>query len=192
MKFDRIFPCYYPTTIVLVDDSMDFLNNLSLQLDPQLAYQLYGSPLQALDGINTSSSNKPLYERCLSPYRDYSEIASFYSAQQVFVLDFGRIGNQVYNAQRFSEIAVAVVDYDMPEMNGLEFCQAINNPYIKKILLTGKADERVAVEAFNRGIIDRFIMKSDAQAAEKINAMVGHLQYQYFENIAHTIMRCRG
>ena len=183
-------PFYYPTTAVFVDDDADFLVNLSLQLDQGLAYQLSASPRDALRDINVAGTQKPLYKRCLSPYRDYPDKQPFGNSRQVFVLDLGMISEEVHNAQRFSEVSVAVVDYDMPEMNGLEFCHSIENPYVKKILLTGKADEKTAVDAFNQGIIDQFIMKSDAAAAGKLNAIIAKLQHVYFEDIAATFIKC--
>ena len=54
---------------------------------------------------------------------------------------------------------VAVMDVAMPELNGMEFCRRITDPSIRKIVLTGKADEHVAVKSFNEGLIDRFIRR---------------------------------
>ena len=51
------------------------------------------------------------------------------------------------NASR--EVSVVVVDYFMPEMDGVTFCRRLNNPSIGKILLTGRAEDSVAIEAFN-------------------------------------------
>ena len=127
-------PFYYPTTAILIDDDGDFLANLSLHLNSGTAYQLYSLPRLALSDINRVGTHKPLYQRCLSPYRDYADNLPFHSAQHVFVLDLGNIRTEVYNAQRFSEISVVVVDYDMPGMNGLEVCDSIENPYVKKVL----------------------------------------------------------
>lgn len=42
-----------------------------------------------------------------------------------------------------------VVDYSMPEVDGIQFLTSIRNANCMKILLTGIADEREAVAAFN-------------------------------------------
>lgn len=57
--------------------------------------------------------------------------------------------------------AVIVSDFQMPEMNGIEFlvaCRAIA-PDAVKIMLTGQADMRVAIEAVNQGNIYQFLTK---------------------------------
>ena len=68
----------------------------------------------------------------------------------------------------------------MPEMDGLTFCQNIKDPNIGKILLTGVADQETAIQAFNEGLIDRFVMKSDHEALSKALEYASHLQTQYF------------
>ena len=42
-------PYFHPTQVVLIDDDIDFLGNLSLQLDADLAYLLFDSTRKALD-----------------------------------------------------------------------------------------------------------------------------------------------
>jgi CheY-like chemotaxis protein len=46
---------------------------------------------------------------------------------------------------------VLVVDYSMPQMNGVEVCEALRHLPCKKILFTGAADEKVAVERLQSG-----------------------------------------
>ncbi len=173
----RIPPFFFPTTVVFVDDSRDFLANLSLQLDSRLAFRLFESPVDALVAINGSPAPESIIERYFSPYRHRDELSQY---QHVINLDLDKIHREVYNECRFQQVSVVVVDYDMPELNGLEFCASIRDRTIKKVLLTGKADERIAVKAFNEGIIDRFIMKQDFDAAEQLNTAVAELKQAYF------------
>jgi hypothetical protein len=51
----------------------------------------------------------------------------------------------------------------------------------KKILFTGAADEKVAVGAFNRGLIDRYIKKSDDHALDILEVEIAALQRAYFD-----------
>jgi CheY-like chemotaxis protein len=97
------------------------------------------------------------------------------------------IHKTVRNRRRFEQVSVAVVDFDMPSMNGLDFCQNIENPAIRKILQTGKADERTAVNAFNDGIIDCFILKQAEDAMPYLNRAIGRMQHLYFSDFARSL-----
>jgi CheY-like chemotaxis protein len=173
----HIHPFYFPTTVALVDDSANFLTNLSLLLDSSLAYRLFDSPLDALASINAGSSRAGLTQKYFSTYAGAESLSG---SNRVIDLDVGKIRREVYNENRFDEISVAVVDYAMPELDGLEFCRNLKRPAVKKILLTGRADEKLAVSAFNAGLIDRFILKSDAMALANLNQAIAELQHEYF------------
>ncbi|MDP1897116.1 MAG: hypothetical protein Q8K43_04430, partial [Sulfurimicrobium sp.] len=69
MRHKEIPPFYYPTTVVFVDDSRDFLANLGLQLDAGLAFRLYDSPVDALVALNGSTGQPSLVERFFSVSR---------------------------------------------------------------------------------------------------------------------------
>ncbi|HSG88586.1 MAG TPA: response regulator [Pseudomonadales bacterium] len=178
-----LFPYYFPTTAVFVDDNASFLRSLALELPADLAYQMFESAEAALAFVNRPAEEPPLYQRCFSHYRDSASPSS----QQLIHLDLSLIEREVSNANRFREISVVVVDYDMPGMDGLEFCRRIDNPRIRKVLFTGVADEKIAVRAFNAGIIDRFIIKSQSDAVAEVRTAVSDLQRRYFEAISETL-----
>lgn len=177
MKQYQIPPFYFPTTVIFVDDSRVFLENLSIQLDPNLAFQLYESPVNALMTLNGANSLTALAERFFSRHPHSDDMLM---SHHVIDVNLDKVHRQVYNEFRFEQVSVAVVDYDMPSMDGLEFCRLIKNPAIKKILLTGKADEKIAVQAFNQGIIDRFILKQDKDVTTTLNQAIFELQHDYF------------
>lgn len=60
---------------------------------------------------------------------------------------------------RFGFTQVCVVDYSMPAMSGLRVLSELDGWPGARVLLTGRADEQLAVSAFNRGLIERFIPK---------------------------------
>nr|WKF59098.1 hypothetical protein HUO10_003607 [Paraburkholderia busanensis] len=180
-----IKPFYFPTTATFVDDSPTFLSNLCLQLDPQLAFQLFSSPAEALQAVNNAPRPGSAEEPLFAPFRDRTDEDV---AQQVISLSVNTVRNQVYNPLRFRAMSVVVVDYDMPGMNGLEFCRRMTDPAVRKIMLTGKADEHIAVQSFNEGIIHRFIRKQDAAAIPALNRAVRELQSAYFDNVCHSIV----
>jgi CheY-like chemotaxis protein len=180
----QIHPFYFPTTAIFVDDSAAFLANLSLQLDDALAYKLFDSPLDALVYLNAVNRRPSLTQTYFSKFQDSEELSL---TKHVIDLDLDKIHREVYQEQRFEEISVAIVDYAMLEMDGLEFCRNIKHPAIKKILLTGRADERLAVRAFNEGLIDRFIMKGDTAALMRLNRDIGELQQDYFHQVEQVV-----
>ena len=177
-------PVYtHPTLTVLVDDSDSFLKSLSFQLDPGLARRTFHEASAALQwlrqGTRAHAGDPPLHvnfdTQNLPP--DQCNVA----------LDVERIWRISTQAQRFATPSVLVVDYSMPQMNGIEFCQAVRHLPCKKILFTGAADEKVAVTAFNRGLIDRYIKKSDDDALDILEREINTLQAQYFLQQSDTL-----
>jgi len=65
-------------------------------------------------------------------------------------------------------------------MNGVELCSNITSPNLKKILLTAIAGDDTAVEAFNDGIIDRFISKGEDNLDDKLYKQIIDLQFDLF------------
>jgi hypothetical protein len=77
----------------------------------------------------------------------------------------------------------------MPYINGLDLCKSIQDPYIQKILLTGIADEQVAVQAFNDGIINQYLRKDDLHLVEKLESALDKAQENYFKLISAECQR---
>jgi CheY-like chemotaxis protein len=179
-----IKPFAYPTTVAFVDDSAAFLSNLSLQLDPQLAFRMFSSPSVALTYLNGRPAQDHAGEPIFRPYLDRTEEND---AHQVIAMRVDAIRSLVHHPARFESVSVVVVDYDMPEFNGIEFCRRIADPAVKKIVLTGKADERVAVRSFNEGLIDRFIRKHEADAVETLNQAIRDMQNAYFDQAGASV-----
>ena len=182
MQHFSIPTCYFPSTTLFLDDSRDFLLNFVLQLDEGVAYRIFDAPQRALDYIH----NKNCELELLRNHNLHDHTSALPASQQI---DLAAIHAEVYNPHRFSEVSVVVVDYAMPGMNGLEFCRLIKNNNIKKILLTGQADEKMAIAAFNEGLIHRYIKKSDVNASELITKGIYELQQQYFQAMSEVILR---
>jgi len=173
--------------VLFVDDSRDFLLNFVLQLDEGLAYRIYDSPFEALESIKQKHYElEKLNQRCAS---EYTEAKNCPLTNYTVNLDLAAIHAEVYNPHRFSEVSVVVVDYAMPGMNGVEFCRQLESPNIKKILLTGQADESVAIQAFNDGLIHRYVKKSDPNVANLITDNIEQLQQQYFLDMSATVLK---
>ena len=181
----QIFPYFHPTTTIFVDDNEDFLRSLVLHLPESLAYQTFSSPEQALTRVNEKPAQPPLYARCFSHLRLVDNLDD---AQRLIHLDLNLIEQEVSNVERFREVSVVVVDYDMPAMSGLAFVRQIKDQQVKKILLTGVADEKVAVKAFNEGLIDRFIRKHEPDAIELLKQSIGELERAYYADVSRMLL----
>ncbi len=186
MNYSRVPICYFPTTTVFIDDNKRFLSNLSFKLDEKLAYLLFDNPRKALQFLNIESTFNHLTSKCLSINLELEGCAP---NQHSLHVNLGAICKEIYNGKRFNEVSVVVVDYSMPNMNGLDFAKQIKNPYIKIIMLTGEADQHLAVKAFNEGAIHKFILKSDQNFEETLNQSIKELQQEFFQDITEGLIR---
>ena len=187
----KVLPYCYPTTVVFVDDDKAFLQNLVIGLDDDLASVIFESPIAALAYIE-AAANVRGHEVVLAAHREIPDGVDRALADRMITVELSKIPQLVYDPKRFEELSVVVVDYAMPGLSGLEFCERLADLPIRKILLTGKADEKTAVQAFNAGIIDRFIVKNDPNALGLVGENAKALQARQFELNAEVIVRALG
>jgi CheY-like chemotaxis protein len=81
-------------------------------------------------------------------------------------------------AARFALTQVCVVDYSMPAMSGLRVLSELTGWSGSRVLLTGRADEQLAVSAFNRGLIEQFIPKQSPEIRLRLTDAVQALLRQ--------------
>lgn len=175
-------PVYtHPTLTVLIDDSDSFLKSLSFQLDPMLASKTFDDTRAALAWLEHSARRDAI------PLRINFDTHDLPAEHCNVALDIARIYRISGQPQRFATPSVLVVDYSMPQMNGIEFCEAVRHLPCKKILFTGAADEKIAVNAFNRGLIDRYIKKSDTDALDRLESEIVTLQQAFFAEQSETL-----
>jgi len=172
---DMLLPYDHPTTVVIVDDNDWFLHTLDLRMPADMSYLSFHDARAALKHVNTRSPLPPISERCFS-----SNGSASAWKDPMIQLDLTLIEQEIKNPERFMRTSIVVVDYAMPEMNGLEFCREVTDRSIKRVLLTGVADEKLAVQAFNDGIIDRFLPKNEDGALDLVVKFTRDLQRRYF------------
>lgn len=81
---------------------------------------------------------------------------------------------------------VLVTDYAMPAETGVSLCSRPEYSMLERVLLTGVADNQVAVNAFNAGAIDQYVQKHDANLLKSIlNAVDGRLVASAVRRAAH-------
>jgi len=178
MEEKVIYPFRHPTTCAFLDDNTSFLKGVDLAMDPKLAYVAFENEHRAIRYINQSPELPHLSDRLVAQRE-----ASILPEQRGIALDSQLLEQEINNPERFHQISVVVVDYSMPNIDGIGFCNAIDNPSVGKILLTGAADEATAVSAFNRGEIDRFVPKNITNCLEQVKQFISELESRYFENM---------
>ena len=94
----------------------------------------------------------------------------------------------IYDKIRFYHVAILVIDYEMPDINGIEFCQKLKDRKIFRIMLTAEADKDTAIKAFNNGLIDKFILKTNGKLYLEITFAVQELTQRYFKEISSSII----
>jgi CheY-like chemotaxis protein len=162
------FPLFHrPGSVIFLDDDLDYLEMLALVLPRHWHIKLFSRPVQC---INYLQQEPPFWE------------ADAWNQQQL--VDHWREGKPLIPqilgywskyTERFALTRVCVVDYSMPAMDGLQVLGELVEWPGSRVLLTGQADEQVAVQAFNRGLIDQFIPKQTPDISRRLVDAVDHL-----------------
>lgn len=177
-----MIPYSHPTSVMIVDDDSVLLKDISEFLADSSKCHSFLSPIEALRSLILAEKKEPsdgvTNIAHVLDKDDYSR--QVFHFETTPPLDAGTNENQV---------SVIIVDYDMPEMNGVEFCNKIKNGQAKKILLTAVADSDVAISAFNAGVIDCFLYKFDPDLPNKLLEAISSLKDQYFKDNAAFLNR---
>lgn len=164
MNFERIPVLYKPTTIISVDDDLEFTENLKLFLPDEILLRTFENPIEALNFINTCYPTSFLNT-------NFTLETSFLET----------IYKEIYNFSRYEDISVVISDFSMPQLNGLEFLKKIHQEDLQKILLTGDASDQLAISAFNKNLIHRFVKKNAKGIYEDLLSAIGELRKTYFQ-----------
>lgn len=165
------FPLFRrPGSVVFLDDDPDYLETLALVLPRHWPVRLFIRPALCIHHLRREPR---LWENDLWT--------------QQLIVDLWRQGKPLIPqilaywsraTERYALTHVCVVDFSMPGMDGLQVLSELTDWPGARVLLTGQADERVAVGAFNRGLIDRFIPKQAGDVALRLNEAVESLTHR--------------
>lgn len=173
---DRII-ADFPCCLALVDDDETFLYSLKRKLGAQHATVAFSSTTLAFQYIHRMQE---IADQTFGVFESYNhQLENIETGDDLILVDASRLEQASRSADRYQIISVAIVDQIMPRILGTEFCQQIRDTGIKTILLTGKMTDPETIAAFNDGLIDGYVSKSDPQAMSKIQAMVKTLHHQY-------------
>jgi len=174
-------PLRHLTTIVAVDDDPYFLQSLAFHLDRHQRCEAFRDPREALEMLQARLSGPSLLDELASPLDecDLNDLPGD-MLDRALRVHCSRIVRIAGEPRRIREVSCVVVDFDMPGLDGVEFCRRLRGQPLRRILLTGKADERVAIRAFNEGLIDCYIFKAGENAAQEIRHRIAEAQEAYF------------
>lgn len=162
------FPLFRrPGTIVFLDDDPDYLEMLALVLPRHWYVKLFLRPAEC---INYLKQEPPFWE---ADAWNQQQIIENWRAGKPLIPQI--LGYWSKYTERFALTRVCVVDYSMPGMDGLQTLAELADWPGSRVLLTGQADEQVAVRAFNRGLIDQFIPKQTPDISRRLIEAVEHL-----------------
>lgn len=174
--------CYYPTQVALIDDNANFLTALSMHMQQKYNCCTFDDPRAGLQYANHSAKKitNPLQNTDLKhlAHSDFEDIIQLTFNQPGFLRD---------RQERYEELSVVVVDYRMPDLDGLEFCRQLRNPNVKKILLTSEISDSEVIRAFNEGLIDYYVCKRDRNMVSELQQAIARLQLEYFRDLSRQI-----
>lgn len=175
---------YYPTTLYWIDDDSLFLNIAADRFSTHFRIKSSHSPNGTVKYFNEYKHHRNNIE-C---FKACNEFESYDLANHLPIdLDLCTFRDLRNKPNKIDEIAVIIVDYRMPGMNGIELCKKISSIPSKKILLTGEADFQEAIQAFNEGVIDCFICKDEPQIDKILTDNISRLTKEYFLNYCQPI-----
>jgi CheY-like chemotaxis protein len=163
----------HPVSLAFVDDSQSFLESVAFMLTGHAQVVLFDSATHAAERLLRSGTANPA---TLSPH------------EGGLLTDLRTIHHRALDPERFSETAVAFVDYSMPEQDGLSLCSLLRETPLQLVLFTGQADQKVAVEAFNNRLIDYFLPKHN-DALAQLPDLIARFTRRYFEQQSDFLRR---
>ena len=178
-----VLPYYYPSTVVVIDDDRAFLDSFQFRYGSRLLCRTFDDAGAAIRHIERTTPATPRHSGCLEASFDAAIALGVPPSDQAVIFHPSVIRNVVHDPDRFAEVSVAIVDYDMPGENGIEICRRLRDHPVRTVMLTGKADEKLATSAFNQGLIDRFVLKHDSATVDRLDELIAELQLDYFDRM---------
>lgn len=157
-----------PGGVVFLDDEPDYVEMLAEVMPLDWFVRLFLRPVACIELL---LKEIPLWEadawaqqEIINRWREGAPLIPQ-------VLDYWRQDGTV----RFGLSQVCVVDYSMPAMSGLRVLSELADWSGARILLTGRADEQLAVSAFNRRLIERFVPKQSPEIRLRLTSAIESL-----------------
>lgn len=155
------FPLFQrPGTVAILDDDPEYLEMLAMVLPAEWHVRLFLRPAEFVAHLERES---PFWEA--DAWHQQQLIEQWHAGKPLVPQVLGYWSR---STERYALTRVCVVDYSMPGMDGLQTLAALADWQGSRVLLTGQADEQVAVRAFNQGLIDQFIAKQSPDISGRL------------------------
>lgn len=162
------FPLYHrPNAVVFLDDDVRYLDMLADVMPQDWCVRLY---THTGDCIEDLRQQHPEWQRDVDAHLQITENWRAGVSLVPQLLQYWRT-----QPQRYALANVLVVDYSMPAMTGLDVLKALPQWPAQRVLLTGQADESLAVKAFNQRLINQFVPKQHPQIGQYLAQVVREL-----------------
>lgn len=167
-----------PGCVAFLDDDRDYLEMLGEVMPPDWYVSLHLRPVACVEQLRHD-----IQARETDAWTQQKIVNRWHEGTLLIpqILQYWRDDGTA----RFAFTQVGVVDYAMPAMDGLRVLGELTRWPGSRILLTGRADEQLAVSAFNRGMIDQFIPKQSPDIRMRLTRAIKHLQHQPDERHQH-------
>lgn len=180
---DKLPACYFPTTTLLVDDNINFLQNLAFELGNDIShFRLFNRPQDVIEFFNTEYQPPDFLKQCIDHVED--DLPN----HRALEVNVSKIQNELYNANRFNLVTTLVIDYAMPGLSGAAVAEQLQHLPINIILLTGEASHENALKLFNSGIIQHYIQKDATNVVTELTQAIERLQRDYFTQLSAMIV----
>jgi len=172
---------YFPTTLLVLDDDLCFLGEISTFLkNNNLIVRTFHNSKPFLHYLTHYSSPINADELFLKTEVDY-----YKGSSGIMRADTNSIYKIAYNPSRFNQVSVVIIDYELLNETGIDVCRRIKNKNIKKIMLTNKASHKIGIDALNKRIIDAFIEKDEI--LYKLIPTIKSLEMEYFFELSKKV-----
>ena len=180
-KMYTVEALFFPTRIILIDDDQDFLISVSRHLKKFFQVDTFSDPRQALTYILENQKKIDLFNEESFISRENQDV-------EEFKLDLMKINVFVKNKEKYNFPTIIISDYEMNDMTGLQLFEKLDKTSMMRFFLTGKADLKLAVEAFNRGLVDKFLIKDTEKIHDEIIMNIRACQHNFFSKISYPIL----
>ncbi|MEO8248043.1 MAG: response regulator [Burkholderiales bacterium] len=158
-----------PGAIAFLDDDPDFLEMMALVVPGDLPISLFIRPTEWVAHLREQQTRREA-----DNWRQQEIVDRWRKYRSPMIPQILRYWEN--ETSRYGLVQVCVVDFSMPAMDGLQALRTLGDWPGMRVLLTGQADEQIAVDAFNDGLIQQFIAKQASDMTRRLIAALGRLQ----------------
>jgi CheY-like chemotaxis protein len=146
------FPLYHrPNALVFLDDDASYLEMLALVMPNDWSVRFFTHVDDCLAHFEHQ------HTQWETDVWHHQQLVENWRAGKLLIPEI--LEYWTSNSHRYGLTQSCVVDFAMPAMTGIEFLKKLPVFPASRVLLTGKADEQIAIAAFNEGLISKFVPK---------------------------------